>query len=54
MNSGKIVEFESEKIEKLEDEISQKLGFSVKTQRLQITGTCEAMKNLGTCKNKGC
>ena len=50
----KIVEFESEKIEKLEDEISQKLGFSVKTQRLQITGTCEAMKNLGTCKNKGC
>lgn len=50
----KIVEFESEKIEKLEDEISQKLGFSVKTQRLQITGTCEAMKKLGTCKNKGC
>src|SRR5438034_6984627 len=50
----KIVEFESEKIERLECEISQRLGFSVKTQRLQITGACQAMKKLGTCKNKAC
>ncbi len=50
----KIVEFESEKIERLECEISQKLGFSVKTQRLQITGACQAMKKLGACKNKAC
>lgn len=50
----KIVEFESEKIEKLEDEISHKLGFSVKTQRLQITGTCDALKKLGACRNRGC
>ena len=50
----KIVEFESEKIEKIESEISQKLGFSVKAQRLQITGTCEQMKKLGTCKNRSC
>ncbi|MBI3876493.1 MAG: transcriptional repressor [Verrucomicrobia bacterium] len=48
----KIVEFESEKIAKLEDEISHKLGFAVKTQRLQITGTCEQLKKLGACKNK--
>lgn len=50
----KIVEFESERIEKLETEISQKLGFSVKSQRLQITGDCEQMKKLGTCKNRSC
>jgi Fur family ferric uptake transcriptional regulator len=50
----KIVEFESEKIEKLENEISQRLGFSVKSQRLQITGACEEMKRLGVCKNKVC
>jgi Fur family ferric uptake transcriptional regulator len=50
----KIVEFESEKIERLECEISQKLGFSVKTQRLQITGACQTMKKLGTCKHKAC
>ncbi len=48
----KIVEFEDEKISKLEDEISRKLGFSVKTQRLQITGSCEQMKRSGACKNK--
>src|SRR5262249_13372548 len=50
----KIVEFESEKIARLEDEISHKLGFSVKTQRLQITGTCEELKRLGACKHKSC
>jgi Fur family ferric uptake transcriptional regulator len=50
----KIVEFESEKIEKLEDEITHKLGFSLKTQRLQITGSCDELKKLGACKNKAC
>jgi len=50
----KIVEFESERIEKLECEISQKLGFSVKSQRLQISGDCEQMRRLGTCKNRSC
>ena len=51
---SKIVEFESDQLEKLEHEITQKLGFSVKAQRLQITGTCEQMKKLGSCKNKRC
>src|SRR6266699_1611121 len=50
----RIVEFESEKIERLESEITQKLGFSIKAQRLHITGACEQMKKLGSCKNKNC
>jgi Fur family ferric uptake transcriptional regulator len=50
----RIVEFESDKIAKLEDEISHELGFSIKSQRLQITGSCEQLKKLGACKNKGC
>ena len=50
----KIVEFESDKIAKLEDEISHRLGFQLKAQRLQITGTCEELKRLGACKHKGC
>ncbi|MSU20889.1 MAG: transcriptional repressor [Pedosphaera sp.] len=50
----KIVEFESEKIAKLEDEISHRLGFSMKTQRLQITGNCDELKKLGACKKKSC
>jgi Fur family ferric uptake transcriptional regulator len=48
----RIVEFESEKISKLEDEITNRLGFSIKTQRLQITGNCQELKKLGACKNK--
>src|SRR6267143_3850327 len=50
----KIVEFDSEKIEKLESEISHKLGFELKAQRLSITGRCEELKKLGACKNKAC
>lgn len=50
----KIVEFESETIDQIENEISRKLGFSVKSQRLQITGACEQMKKSGSCKNRSC
>ena len=50
----KIVEFESEKIEKLENEISHRLGFSVKAHRLQITASCEEFKRLGACRKKAC
>ena len=48
----KIVEFESEKIAQIENEITHKLGFALKSQRLQITGTCEELKKLGACKKK--
>jgi Fur family ferric uptake transcriptional regulator len=50
----KIVEFDDDKIEKLEEEISQRLGFSVKSHRLQITGSCEELKKRGACKKKDC
>ena len=50
----RIVEFESEKIEKLEDEITHNLGFSLKTQRIQINANCEELKKLGSCRNKDC
>tara|TARA_Y100001934_G_scaffold177885_1_gene210638 strand:- start:4132 stop:4623 length:492 start_codon:yes stop_codon:yes gene_type:complete len=48
----KIVEFESDQLERLESEISHDLGFEVKTQQLRITGSCEELKKLGACKNK--
>ena len=49
----RIVEFESDQIEKLENEITRRLGCALKTQRLQITGSCEELKRLGACKKKG-
>jgi Fur family ferric uptake transcriptional regulator len=50
----KIVEFESDKIAQIESEITHRLGFVVKSQRLQITGTCEQLKKQGACANKRC
>lgn len=49
---GKIVEFESEKIERLENHISRRLGFSVEAHRLQITATCEEFRKLGACSKR--
>jgi Fur family transcriptional regulator, ferric uptake regulator len=49
---AKIVEFESDKLEEIEQEIARKLGFSLKAQRLQITADCETLKRVGACKNK--
>ena len=49
---GKIVEFDSDKIEQLENEISHRLGFSVKAHRLQITASCEEFRKLGACSKK--
>ena len=48
----RIVEFESDQISRLESEITHKLGFAVKTQRLQITASCEELKRRGTCNKK--
>ena len=50
----RIVEFESEKIERLEDDITNNLGFSLKSQRIQINANCEELKKMGSCRNKEC
>lgn len=49
----RIVEFESDKIAKLEDEISHQLGFTIRAQRLQITGSCEELRLHGACRRRG-
>jgi Fur family ferric uptake transcriptional regulator len=48
----RIVEFENDTLEKLENEISQRLGFSPQSHRLQISGRCDELKKRGTCANK--
>lgn len=48
----KIVEFESDQISKIENQITHDLGFSVMTQRLQITASCEELKKMGACHKK--
>jgi Fur family ferric uptake transcriptional regulator len=48
----KIVEFDSEKIARLESEITHRLGFSVQSHRLQITAHCDEFRRSGTCRKK--
>lgn len=48
----RIVEFESKQLEDIETEITNKLGFSVASQKLQITGECTSLKKSGACRNK--
>ena len=48
----KVVEFESEQLDTLENEISHNLGFHVKTQQLRINASCDEMKKLGSCNKK--
>lgn len=48
----KIFEFESEKLAQLENEISQRLGFSVQTRRMLVTATCDEFRKLGACGKK--
>ncbi len=49
---NKIVEFESERLKRLEKEISHRLGFSIKSHRLQISAQCEELKTRGTCTKR--
>jgi len=48
----KIVEFESEKLNRLETDISRRLGFAAQTHKLQITARCEELRSRGTCARK--
>src|SRR5439155_24810848 len=42
----KIVEFESASLERIENRITQRLGFSPQSHRLQISARCEELKRL--------
>ena len=49
----KIVEFESASLERIENKITQRLGLSPQSHRLQISARCEELKRRGTCAKKG-
>ncbi len=47
-----IIEFDSDKLLELEQELRQRLGFSVVSHRLQVLAHCEEFKRSGTCKRR--
>ena len=53
LDCDKIFEFEDEKLEQKENEISEKLGFKAASKHIRIEANCEKLKQSGTC-NKTC
>jgi Fur family ferric uptake transcriptional regulator len=49
---GRVIEFDSEKIARLADEMGQRLGFVVTGQKLQLTGACLELRSRGTCPHR--
>ncbi len=53
VDCDKIVEFEDRNIDTLEDCITKRLGFSPASKTIRIEATCDKLKTLGACKNRG-
>ncbi|MBI2075245.1 MAG: transcriptional repressor, partial [Candidatus Harrisonbacteria bacterium] len=49
---NRIVEFTSNEMKALEDRISHELGFRMASQKVQLRGSCEQLKQFGACENK--
>ena len=52
VDCNKIVEFEDQHIELLEDCISKRLGVSPASKSLRIEATCDQLKKKGACANR--
>jgi Fur family ferric uptake transcriptional regulator len=50
---NRIIEFENESIEKLQDKVASKFKFVLTGHRMELYGTCEGMKTRGTCSYEG-
>jgi Fur family ferric uptake transcriptional regulator len=48
----KIVEFTSEEMSALEGKITHQFGFQLASQKVQLHGSCEQLKQFGACENK--
>ena len=52
LDCARIVEFDSDKLAELEEEIRQRLGFKVQSRHLYIAATCEEFRKLGGCAKR--
>ena len=44
MSGGRIVEFEDQRIEQLQEEVARQYGFSIERHRLELYGACESCR----------
>jgi Fur family ferric uptake transcriptional regulator len=52
VDCNRIVEFEDQHIELLEDCISKRLGFSPASKSLRIEANCDELRKRGSCANR--
>jgi len=52
VDCNRIVEFEDQHIELLEECISKRLGFSPASKSLRIEASCDELRKQGVCKNR--
>jgi Fur family transcriptional regulator, ferric uptake regulator len=49
---NKIIEFDDDRLDDLQEQIGRRLGFQVISHRLQLTARCEAFRKHGHCPNR--
>ena len=49
---GKIMEFENEEIERLQEEIAAKFGFALTSHTMDLYGVCVGMESKGVCSQR--
>ena len=52
VDCNRIVEFEDQHIDLLENCITKRLGFSLSSKSLQIEASCDELRQYGVCKNR--
>jgi Fur family ferric uptake transcriptional regulator len=52
VDCDRIVEFEDERIDRLEENIVHRLGFSSASKMIRIEARCDRLKSSGSCKNR--
>ncbi len=52
VDCDRIVEFEDERIDRLEENIVHRLGFSSASKMIRIEARCDQLKTSGACKNR--
>lgn len=51
MDCGRVVEFEDDRFETIENEVTEKLGFVSETKTIRIEARCKQLKATGSCEH---
>lgn len=52
LDCGRVMEFEDERFETIENEVTDKLGFASETKTIRIEARCKQLKATGSCEHR--